>query len=162
MLQIQQRRPLISQPDGVSVSVRSDNGQFPIPHAGRQAGIYWHLLGCCSCFNAGPESRGNVGRRNARRGQPRTCKCSLQRRPPDSLERFRAPSPSGIGCIRSTRWACSRQVQQREGQRPGAWNVPCASALAASSDPHSQKYRSPRTRGWDGTQGAGCNRSVTQ
>jgi hypothetical protein len=111
---------------------------------------------------ASPSSRGNVGRRSARRASARTCKCSLRRRPPDSLERFRAPSPSGIGCIRTTRWAWPRQVQQRASQSRRARNVPGARQVAASSDPHSQQYRSPRTKGWDGTQGAGYERNVTQ
>jgi hypothetical protein len=105
-----------------------------------------------------PSSHGNVGRRNASRASARTCKCSLQRRPPDPLERFRAPSPSGIGCIRNVRWARPRQVQQRDGQRPGAWNVPCASRLAASSAPHSQPAPGPE----DGMGPKGLGISGTQ
>ena len=66
MGQTQQRRPLISQPGGVSVSVRTDNGYLSMFTASRQAGIYWPRLGGCSCY-AGPDSRGNVGRRSARR-----------------------------------------------------------------------------------------------
>ena len=141
--QIQQRCHLISQPGSVSVFVRLNYGHFSMLSASRQAGNYWPRLGGCSGCHAWPRWSGNVGRRNASRASARTCKCSLQRRPPDPLERFRAPSPSGIGCIRNVRWARPRQVQQRDGQRPGAWNVPCASRLAASSDPHSQPAPGP-------------------
>jgi hypothetical protein len=123
----------------------------------------WRLLGRCSGHHASPHVCGKVGRLNARHGASRaTCKCSLRRRPPDSLERFRAPSPSGIGCIRTTRWAWPRQVQQRASQSLRARNVPGARQVAARLDPHSQQYRSPRTKGWDGTQGAGYAMEMTR